>query len=338
MKTVIKDTDYVYASTRIRSSEGRGTFAERLSAYAEAGSAEELVALAFEWGVVPAEEKTGVTTPADAADAALRRAADLVRSSVPDPWLYDFLLYKYDCNNVKTAIKESVTGEHDPARYFRCGTVTPEAVEAAVTDRVFTALSENLGRRAAEAIDTFETTGEARAIDLLCDRGCFEDAAAAAGKTGVKFFREYVALTADEANFTTFARISSSGLASDAAAALTARAVVPGGTVSAETFESAASASDDHAERIAALTMRTENVGYREALNSSADPAAVASSFSKIGDELIGRYDFTAFGPEIPAVFFIKREAEIRSFRIAASMIAAGKTPDEIKGRIGLKV
>ena len=42
MKTVIKDTDYVYASTRIRSSEGRGTFAERLSAYAEAGSAEEL--------------------------------------------------------------------------------------------------------------------------------------------------------------------------------------------------------------------------------------------------------------------------------------------------------
>ena len=37
-----KELDYVYASTRVRAAEGRGTARERLTSFAEAGSAEAL--------------------------------------------------------------------------------------------------------------------------------------------------------------------------------------------------------------------------------------------------------------------------------------------------------
>ncbi|MBR3415836.1 MAG: V-type ATPase subunit, partial [Clostridia bacterium] len=108
------------------------------------------------------------------------------------------------------------------------------------------------------------------------------------------------------------------------------------GGVTASVFEEA-SASDTHEERVASLILKTDRVDYREALDLADDPEAVSSAFEKVADKAAENAVSKAFGPEVPAVFFIRREAEVRAVRIAASMIASGKTADAIKTRIGIK-
>ncbi len=335
MKT-IKETEYVYASTRVKAADGKGTSKERIASFAEAADRDALTAAIIDSGLVPDEARGAVDSPADAADAALRGAADLLVSSVPDPDVYDFLFYKYDCCNIKTALKESITSEHDPSRYFTCGTVPADVVISSVSSRDYSLLPPSMGKRAEEARNTYETTAEARCIDLLLDVGCFEDASRSAEESGVPFFREYVSLLADAANYSAFLRISSSGASPEAVSTLVKRAVVPGGSAPAEVFGSAAEA-ETHAERIDALLMKTDRVAYRDIITSSDDPEAVSEAFDRLISELVRTLDFKAFGPEIPAAFFIKREAEVRAVRIAASMIGAGKSADEIKKRVGLE-
>ena len=125
----INELDYVYASTRVKTAEGRGTLRDRLTSFAEAGSAEALVSAVVDSGIV---SNPAVKTPSEAADAALVGAAELLRSSVPDPGVYDFLFYKYDCNNIKVALKESILESREDSRYFTCGTVSPSDVREAV--------------------------------------------------------------------------------------------------------------------------------------------------------------------------------------------------------------
>ena len=334
MKKNIRDVDYVYACTRIKAAEGRGTVRERLADYADAADGSALTAAVAAAGLFPAEKTAAVGSPAEAADEALRFAAELLRSSAPDPSLYDFLFYKYDCNNVKTALKESVTGDHDLSRYFTVGTVSTDDVIAAVSSRDYSALPEHMAARAKEAQDAYETAGDGRAFDLLLDRGCFEDMAASAGRSGVPFFREYVSLCADSANYMTYLRISSSGLTPEAASSLIARAAVEGGTVPCSVFSDAAADAEGHEGRIAELMLRTDSADYRDALRQSDDPDAVSVAFESALNKLISRYDFGSFCPEIPAVFFIKRESEIRAIRTAASMIRSGRTKEEIKKKL----
>ncbi|MBQ6262476.1 MAG: V-type ATPase subunit [Clostridia bacterium] len=329
----INELDYVYASTRVKTAEGRGTLRDRLTSFAEASNGEALVTAVLESGLI---SDVAVKTPADAADAALVGAADLLRSSVPDPDLYGFLFYKYDCNNIKVALKESILGVEDTSRYFTCGTVEPSAVREAVFSRNYSALPENMGKRAKEAQDAYETTKEARTIDLSLDRGCFEDIEESVASSGVPFFKEYASALVDSTNYLSFLRISSSGMAPGACSSLMSRAALPGGTVDVSVFEEA-SAADTHEERIAALVLKTDSVDYREALSRDGDPDAVAAALEKAVDKVVEKADAKAFGPEVPAVFFIRREAEVRAVRIAASMIASGKTAEAIKARIGIK-
>ena len=329
----INELDYVFASTRVKTAEGRGTMRDRLTSFAEAGSAEALVSAVVDSGLV---SDPAVKTPAEAADAALISAAELLRSSVPDPGIYDFLFYKYDCNNIKVALKESILESHEDPRYFTCGTVSPSDVQDAVFSRNYSALPVNMGKRAKEAQDAYETTKEARSIDLLIDRGCFEDIEASVKESGVPFFKEYVSALVDSTNYLTFLRISSSGMSPEACTSLIGRAALSGGDIDASVFEEA-SASDTHEERVASLILKTDRVDYREALDLADDPEAVSSAFEKVADKAAENAVSKAFGPEVPAVFFIRREAEVRAVRIAASMIASGKTADAIKTRIGIK-
>ena len=331
-KKTTSELDYVYASTRVKAADGRGTARDRMTSFAEAANSEALMNAVIESGILP---DGSAATPSDAADAALNSAADLLKTSVPDPSVYDFLFFKYDCNNIKVALKESILGTREESRYFTCGTVSPSAVRDAVFSRNYSALPENMGERAKEAQDAYETTKEARSIDLLIDRGCFEDIKQSVSDSGVPFFKEYVSALVDSANYLTFLRISSSGMSPEACFSLISRAVITGGDTDVSVFEEAGSA-ETHEERVSALIMKTDRVDYREALNLG-DPDAVTSAFERITAGTVERASAKAFGPEVPAIFFIKREAEIRALRIAASMIPSGKTPDEIKARIGLK-
>ena len=325
------DKLYVYASTRIRAAEGNGTEKERLDRLLEAKSTSAVASLIIDSGLVPAGVDTGEGV-SSLLNRALDHAVHLVLDAVPEPEMYSFLLYKYDCNNLKVCIKAHFKGSGADGLYFTCGTVPPENAEEAVRNRNFTAFPPHMAAAAAEAIDSYEQTGESRSIDFILDRACFADVSDAAAATGVPFFGEYTSAVADTTNLLTSARIADSGADPAAAEALLNRVYLPGGQVKLSTLLS----PDGGAAPFSALAERMDPSPLK---NITAEITSFEDADRLYGEylnSLTASFAFKAFGPEIPACFLIEREKEITRFRKAAALISAGVVgKDKLRERMG---
>ena len=190
-----------------------------------------------------------------------------------------------------------------------------------------------MAKRAAEALDEYEQTGEARIIDFLIDKGCFEDSARSAKETGVRLFSDLISIRADIVNIMTYLRVHLSGLPSGTIPSLIERSSVSGGVIPHERFISAAeevAAGGDLRESIA---KRLDDYPMRAAIVETDDITETAAKLEEIFESRVKPYEFRPFGAEIPAVFLISREAELRQCRMIASMIRAGCTKEEIRRR-----
>ena len=328
-----KERDYIYASTRVRAAGGKGTADERLRSFTGAGSVDELTALIRDAGLVAEDLLPSATDLSSTVSAALDSAVRLVVSSVPDPSVYGFLLYKYDCNNLKVAVKENITGQYSGNLLFTCGTVAPEKIKECVRDRRFDGIPGNMAKRASEAYDEYEQTGEARIIDFLIDKGCFEDSAVSAKETGVALFGDLISKRADIVNVMTFLRVHLSGIPSGAIPSVIERASVSGGVIPVERFLTAAAEVAAGGDLREAVAKRIDDYPLRAAVTETDDLTETSARLEEIFESLVKPYEFGSFGPEIPAVFLIGREAELRQCRMIASMLRAGAAREDIRRR-----
>ena len=335
------DVSYIYASTKVKSADGTGTVGSRLSRLLECTTVRDVYSELIDAAICPQTGNETVTSDSSAVnaaeavlDSALVYAAALVKEAVPDSTLYDFLFYKYDCNNIKAAIKSVLRGVSAEGAMFSCGTVSEEAVIECIKSRNTAILPKNMASAALDAINTFERTGEARAIDFILDRACFADMAEAAAQTEVPMFTEYVKALADVTNVRSAVRISASSVLPVAAGALFSRVFVPGGNIPKSAFY----AEDGGTADVSLLAANLPLTPLKAELADAAETPEKA-------DALLDRFVFRlaenmsqkAFGPEIPAFFFISREHEIKRYRKALSLLSMGKVKKDIlKERLGI--
>lgn len=333
------ELDFVYGSTLVSSAGGKGTENERISRLLDCRTAEAVLDAVCDSGIAPDFERRAndsySTTDAlsDALTSALDHAVSVVRAAAPVEGYYDMFFYKYDCNNVKAAIKASVRRDAPGGCYFNCGTVSPETIRHAVETRDFGCLPHHMSSAAANALETYERTCEARCIDFIIDRAYFEDISDAADRSDVPFFSEYVSAVADVTNIRTSCRISRANLTAAASASLFRRVFVPGGTVACEVF------TERHDGGVPGLS------GIADALPLSPLQAAVKNAAEANDPELLDAYvagtakavSGAAFSPEKPAVFLLMREEEIRRYRRAAVLIS-GCDFDRLKSRLEVKL
>ena len=99
----IKETEYMYASARLRMLENRMVGRERVEALCDAKTGAEVRARLAEYGIAVGGE------PGAGEEAVLpgilRDAYDEVASCVPDAAVFDWMRFPYDCNNLKMALK-----------------------------------------------------------------------------------------------------------------------------------------------------------------------------------------------------------------------------------------
>ena len=100
MAVTYRPTDYLYLSARLRAKEAALVGKEHLARYAGMQNATEITAALVSEGIFPAD------TPRETAlTALLREGFATVREAAPDPALFGFLQYPYDCHNIKTVLK-----------------------------------------------------------------------------------------------------------------------------------------------------------------------------------------------------------------------------------------
>lgn len=325
----VPDTEYAYASSLIRASGEKGTAAMRLERIRDSHSLEELRETASDMFRISSGGDINFVL-----DTALAEAAAILKDAVPDASLYAPLFYKYDCCNIKTILKCDIRGISADGMLYSFGTVSPEETVRAVREYITGVLPTAMERALGKARTAY-TAGDASAIDLILDAGCFEDMATAAASSGEDFMIRAVRDRADMTNLLTSLRIWRMGLESAAAVSLMHRAFVPGGSIGisdfvtvddalVETKIAAGSAANDRLS--SALRAAVQGDGRRSVDSATAERMLEEAILTDVSD-----VKYTPFGFSVPAAFFIIREAEVKNCRLAAARISSGDNSERMR-------
>lgn len=328
------DTEYMYASARIRAAEGKDTASARLQRMLDCHTTEGLLRTVIECGFIR-DDHTMPETLEEAWDMALSDAAALVREAVPDPSLYDFLFAQYDCNNIKTALKAGILGQAYGSGYdenfYHCGTFSPDGLTDRLAAGDRTGLPIHMGAAVDEAMAAYDRTGEGRQIDFILDKACYADMAEGAKKTGVALMQDYVAAKADFTNVLSSARLSMNKN-SDTARAIFDMVFVPGGSLAKELFTS----QSDGCLSYAGLLEQLPDGLVKDAVRTVVERADLRPEkiFEDAALSILNRERYNPFGIHVPAVFFWQREMELKNGRIIGAGLVSGVSGQQLRERV----
>lgn len=330
------DTEYMYASARIRAAEGKDTPALRLERMLECRTPEMLLSTVLEFGFLrdgtAPDDRTPTESLGQVWDLALTSAASLVKEVAPVPEVYNFLFYKYDCNNIKTALKAGILGLDYSCNYYACGTINTTGLAERLANGDVTGLPTHMGEAVTEAMEAYARTGEGRQIDFCLDKACYGDMADNVRLSGVPILQEYVAAKADFTNVLSAARLAGKSN-KDVSCAIFAEAFVPGGTMLREQF----CTPEDGCLSYTDLAERLEEGIVKEAIDKVLAAQGIVRAEKILDDAalaILNRDRYVPFGAHVPAVFFLQRETEIRNGRIIAAGLVAGLTGTALQERI----
>lgn len=313
---------YIFASSNLRAKENTGSASERLTAFSNAHTSEELYrAAANAWNISETEADAGIF------DLAMANAVSDIKSAVPDPSVFAPLLYKYDCTNVKLAVKYRILGESAEGHLMECGSIPSEVILKAVKNGVWSCLPPHMKKAAEEAEEFYRKTGEARMIDLTFDRACFEDMKADAENSGVPLISEIVSMRADGTNLLSFMRLQKSGDVS-----LFERVFLPAGTVPYSTFVKNGVLSD-----LPSIVHATDGK-FKKTVKAVSDGNLTIAETEKLLEEavlsLLPPIKYIAYGPEVVVRYLLVREAEVTNCRILCASLCGGADADRLKERM----
>lgn len=341
----LQPTEYTYASARIRALENRMVGRERIAVLAEARSADEVMEHLAGYGLAG----YGLTAPSPSEDAAtpetgdasgalreeiltdvLRSAYAEVESTAPNPELFRYFRYPYDCNNVKAAIKCAVRGISAEGMLFDFGTVPAQEVEGLLREGKYGTFPPAMAAAIPQARQLYDKTGDPRRIDTTLDRACYEDmlAVAAGDPTLLSWLRVRIDLT----NILITLRILRMNMGGTGLGFLT-EALLPGGTLSADLLLAACREGE------ACLWSSLMPTPYEALGRVEGDPRPL-SAVERAADDLYMervRKDARApFGAPVVAGYLVGWETAVKNIRIILAAKDAGLSPAVIRERIRL--
>ncbi len=234
----------------------------------------------------------------------------LMEELVEDISVFDVFLYQNDFHNLKAAIKQVCTQEHFQDIYIPDGTVEPQQIEQAVSQRDFGALPPRMQKAAQEAFTALLRTGDGQLCDVIIDSACLAAILQAGRDSGDALILAYAELTVAAADIKTAVRCQRTGKELD----FLKRALVPCDSLDAAQL---AAAVADSEEAIYSYLERTAYAPGVEALRQS------SAAFERWCDDLMMQrirpqlHNAFTIGPL--AAYILARENEEKTVRIILS-------------------
>jgi len=327
-KNRIKDTDYLYASSRIKALETNLLTKDRLQRMCEARTMEEALKVLSEsdWPDIPAPTLAAVEEI-----LALRRkeAFTLVRSLAPDKHLPDVFLIKYDYHNIKTILRSEVTGEGPEPLLIDAGIISPKQMLFMLRESSFSGLSKNMVEAIEEGRDVLSRTQDPQLLDFVLDKAMFTDMLELAKKFGSDFLLGYVKLMIDSVNLRTVVRLRRMNKGYD----VLRFALVPGGNVDISRFLGEITpelientfATSPLAEAAQAGVKALKGEGKLAEMDLACDNALI---------KYLKGAKYVAFGAEPLIGYLAALEAEITAVRTIMAGRLAELSPEKIIERL----
>ncbi len=320
----IKDTDYLYATMRVRANEKTLLTERDIARMCDAKTALEAAKVLSDAGY--GDISTGSFSEVSAAIVSMReKTGKLIAEICENPAIPEVFALKYDFHNIKTVIKASLSGT-DPQRLLSdSGTVPKEDITAAYHTGDTRSLPEKMGAAFSEARDILSHTGDASLSDIALDRAYFEMLHDSAEKSGSEFLRGYVCLLADIANLRTAVRTVRQGRDAD----ILRRALVPGGSIMTDAL-----LAHDFVAACQSSPLKTAAELGEAAAKGGGSLLEFERSLDMAGIEYMKTARYVAFDERPIIAYIAAREAEEMTVRIIMAGKADGLSPDEIKSRL----
>ena len=324
----IKDTDYLYASARIKSLEKNLLTRDRLERMSEAGTTKDALKLLGEYGW---PELAGPIMPAmeEALSSRRSEAFSLVRSIAPDKRLPDAFLIKYDYHNLKTLLKSEATFDDAEDLLIESGRFPVRQLRLMLQENSFFAMSKRMAESIAEARDVLARTRDPQLMDMILDKAMYADMLEMAESVGSKFLTDYVALMIDSVNLRSAVRLRRMGKGAEALR----YAMMPGGGVSVSRL--LGDVTPDLVEAVfnTSPLAAAAQTGAR-ALRGEASLSDVDMACDDALLKHLKKAKYVAFGAEPLIGYLAAVEAELTSVRTVIAGRLAGLAADIITERL----
>lgn len=323
----MKDTDYLTISARIRVLENSLLTRERRERMVDARSDEEAVKILTECGYAEPEDlsQSAVNAVLDHARAAL--FDDLARST-PQPRLVDVFRIKYDYHNAKALLKAEALGEDAKRLLMSGGRYEPSLLAEDFHRGDMEGFSQTFRAAVDAAQDALGLEKDPQKCDLILDRACYAEMAAAAADCGSEFLQGYVRLSVDTVNLRTAVRCQRMGVPS----VQVEKDLLPGGNIEPQAVADAN--KEAWVKLFPAELRKAAEVGAAVAAPGSGSLTA----FERACDNALMAYLSQAkripFGEQPVVGYLCAREAEATAIRTILSLRKAGATAETIRERL----
>lgn len=323
----IKDTDYLFLSTRIHVMERSLLSRERMERMLEAATNEEAAKVLVECGYPEMS-----TVDVDSVNNALAYVRDKVfedlYASVPDPRMIDVFKVKYDYHNVKTLLKSTAMGV-DPARLMvSTGRYDPAELTDKIRSGSFSGIPDSFARAIREAQEVLGATRDPQLSDFVLDRAYFKELTALAEGTGSAFLLGYVKLMIDAANLRSLVRVRRMGKSE----AYLKNVLFEGGKVTVSSILRLASDGD------LASVYGTTSLAKAAEAGQSAVKGGGLTTFERECDNAVMDYvagaKYVAFGDATVIGYLVAKDSELTAVRIIMTGRLAGLKADTIRERL----
>ena len=311
---------YPFAVAAVRSMENNLITRDKLMQMADAPTAEDALRVLTESGygeLAPGQIHDFETLLSNHLENVYKSLMGLI----PEEKLIDVFLYKNDYHNIKVLIKQELSGTDGDAYLVNGGTIPVEKLKEAFAERKFTDFQEIDGKAVDEAMEAYAKTKDARYIDLILDKACFETMHSFAKKTKNDYIIGYIERLADVTNIKTFVRVKRLGKSFK----LFEEAFVPTGSLDMDAFRRA----DESDNPEGAL-------GFGEIC---ADCMKVSfTEFEKNCDDYLMSYvkdaKYKALTPEPIVGYILAKETEVKCVRIIMTCKLNNIDSETIKERV----
>lgn len=323
----LKDTDYLFISTRLRSLENRLLSRERMERMLEARTHEEAAKVLSECGYEGLEQLTPEALE-HALAAARRDMFTELASMAPDSRLVDIFRIKFDYHNAKALIKCAAANQNAARLLTDAGRIPAERFLALYQRGELSELSDPLRTAMEEAADTLSATGDPQRCDFILDRAYYGELIQLADASGSAFMQGYVRLMIDTANLKSAVRI----MRMNKNLEFLNSVILDGGNVSRSAVASAVMAGGGLDAAFSGFLQDAAALGNATARGGR------QTAFEKACDDALNAYlktsRMTPFGESVLISYIAAKESEITAARIILSGRLAGLPTESIRERL----
>ncbi|MDF2838546.1 MAG: V-type synthase subunit [Evtepia sp.] len=324
----LKDTDFLFISTRVRALEVNLLNHERMERMLEAHSSDEALQVLADCDY-PEIEDLDINSINAALAQEQQKTYDDLYNFVPNKAIIDVFKVKYDYHNAKVLLKAEAM-QSDPAPLLLdLGRVPVRELTSKLNSSDLSGIPTILQSAIVLARETLGTTRDPQLSDFVLDQAYFQDMFLLAKKAESAFLAGYVRISIDAANLRTVVRTMRMGKSTEFMQSI----LFAGGNIDPKRVLNAAGGGGSLADLFATSPLREAAEAGMELLSDSP-----LTQFEKLCDNAVIDYlrsaKFVPFGEAPIIAYMAAKESELTAVRILLTGRMAKLPTDIIRERL----